>query len=471
MLDLHSLVLGGGGAKGLVYPKALRKLDNDRHIDLKAVPHVAGSSAGALTGFILALGGTPYALERLSPAISEALPFATKQYANKGEARIGLSRATTFREHRKDSLDGSSIPSVLLIWAETALLQILKQIAERQIDADGNAYIAIDSDRYYLNELHERNTGYFWDYDIDPTGPHIAALTTVLATGLRELRRFGCYLVGTHHRIVSLMAQAGIDAGWKHLTVTVTRLYHGQANTKQLAEEFGSLNYVSSKLPESGWYSEQSAIHKAFVRHEGTCLMAAAQASGAFPILFQSMPLGASPSIRDFLYTDGGCMSNMPVEAPIFVDSVGSTPSGDFNILALGLNDGDEANSLPAASTMWAVQRLMLPSNHKTIVVPEESSFFAKAKREICKTPAAEQTEHGWLFKFGMEPGANYRIFYISKQPVAPISLTSEFPVGESNRSVDDSINDYARTVCDNLAQLLGQPAPPRDGLLSWAGL
>jgi predicted acylesterase/phospholipase RssA len=465
MLALHSLVLGGGGAKGVVYPKALRKLHDDAQIDLRAVSHVAGASAGALTGFILALGGTPYALEQLSPAISEALPFATKQYTNKGDIRIALGRLTTLAEPGPDGLDGSSVPSVLLIWAEAAMLQILTKIVdEYQMDDEGEKYLAIDGDRCYLDAA-PLDPRYFWDYDAPTTGPHIAALRSALATGLRDLRRFGCYLVTTHHKIVSLLNQAGIDAGWKHLTVSVTQLYHDKVDSHALAEEFGSLNYVSSKFQEAGRFSAHGPIHKAFVRHKSTCLMAAAQASGAFPLLFQSVPLGSSPSIRDFLYTDGGCMSNMPVEAPIFVDSIDSTPVGDCNILALGLNNGDEASSLPSSMTMLAVQRLMLPSNRRMIVTPDESSFFAKAKREICKTPAAEKTKHGWLFKFSVKPSGNYRIFYISKQPNEPISLTSEIPFGRENRGVDAAIDDYAQTVSENLTRLIQQDDPPRGGL------
>ncbi|CAG9211601.1 PNPLA domain-containing protein [Paraburkholderia tropica] len=471
MLDLHSLVLGGGGAKGVVYPKALQKLHRDRQIDLRAVPHVAGASAGALTGFILALGGTPEAIARLSPTITEALPFATKSFANRSETRIALSRASTVVDYAADKLDGSTIPSVLMIWAETALLQLMRRIVEQiDLDDEGDSYLALDGERYYLNELHGRGMGFFWDYDVDPGGPHIAALRTALMTGLRDLRRFGCYLVSTHHRIVTLLRDAGIDAGWKHLSVTLTRLYSAQVDSAARAETFGSLNYVSTLLPPGAGTSERNPVHKAFVRHEGVCLLAAAQASGAFPLLFAAPPLGPSPSLRDFLYTDGGCMSNMPIEAPIFADSIIGRPTAERDILALGLNDGDEASSLPSAWQMWAVQRLMLPSAHKTIVVPADDSFYASARRDICSTPPAAKTEHGALFRFSMKPEGDYRIFYASKLPDAPISLTAEIPMGTQSRGVQNAIDEYADSMARNLALLVQQAGQQRGGLV-WGGL
>ncbi|WP_321782286.1 patatin-like phospholipase family protein [Paraburkholderia sp. J94] len=471
MLDLHSLVLGGGGAKGVVYPKALQKLHRDRQIDLRAVPHVAGASAGALTGFILALGGTPEAIARLSPTITEALPFATKSFANRSETRIALSRASTVVDYAADKLDGSTIPSVLMIWAETALLQLMRRIVEQiDLDDEGDSYLALDGERYYLNELHGRGMGFFWDYDVDPGGPHIGALRTALMTGLRDLRRFGCYLVSTHHRIVTLLRDAGIDAGWKHLSVTLTRLYSAQVDSAALAETFGSLNYVSTLLPPGAGTSERNPVHKAFVRHEGVCLLAAAQASGAFPLLFAAPPLGPSPSLRDFLYTDGGCMSNMPIEAPIFADSIIGRPTAERDILALGLNDGDEASSLPSAWQMWAVQRLMLPSAHKTIVVPADDSFYASARRDICSTPPAAKTEHGALFRFSMKPEGDYRIFYASKLPDAPISLTAEIPMGTQSRGVQNAIDEYADSMARNLALLVQQAGQQRGGLV-WGGL
>ncbi|MFP3740958.1 hypothetical protein, partial [Burkholderia sp. SIMBA_019] len=69
-----------------------------------------------------------------------------------------------------------------------------------------------------------------------------------------------------------------------------------------------------------------------------------------------------------------------------------------------------------------------------------------------------------------MKPEGDYRIFYASKLPDAPISLTAEIPTGAQSRSVQDAIDAYADTIARNLAQLVQQAGQPRGGLV-WGGL
>ncbi len=60
----HHLVLRGGGLKGIAFPAALKELE--RQGALKEVRSVAGTSAGAITATLLAVGWTPDELSKIS---------------------------------------------------------------------------------------------------------------------------------------------------------------------------------------------------------------------------------------------------------------------------------------------------------------------------------------------------------------------------------------------------------------------
>lgn len=88
--EIKHLVLAGGGAKGALYPGALTALE---HIDvLKNIQTVAGSSAGALTSAMLAVGLTPDEIDEQFKSKSFADFLKTTKLTEGGAFSVGSLR-------------------------------------------------------------------------------------------------------------------------------------------------------------------------------------------------------------------------------------------------------------------------------------------------------------------------------------------------------------------------------------------
>ena len=73
MIHFKNIIFKGGGVKGVAYAGALLQLEQFNR--LKEIQRVAGTSAGAITAALYAVGYTPKEIEKLS--LEEILRYGT----------------------------------------------------------------------------------------------------------------------------------------------------------------------------------------------------------------------------------------------------------------------------------------------------------------------------------------------------------------------------------------------------------
>ncbi|MGY8626483.1 patatin-like phospholipase family protein [Chromobacterium violaceum] len=454
MSEINTLVLGGGGSKGIVYPQAIEVLSDpsNKLIDLYKIKHIIGSSAGALTGYILCMGGTTTALKYLSPSMSEALPFAKKGTEGASLFRILVGGALG-HNYTESELDGSSIPSILNIITRAALANALTKVntefnKKNITKPNTNSFIRGEEWSY---EAYDSRL--FLPYEIpgDLGELELKELYLALASAWKDLDISGCYLVSTHRYLLAIFTALGINNGWKELTVTCTRLFSDRINQdyiQSLESNFGSLNYISSKVSESAKLRSTTA----FNQDRTTCLLSAAVASGSYPLLFSPCSISANIHDRSIIYTDGGCLSNLPAEAILHIGEVNN--SKDETIaLAIGLNSTDEIGETLTFIPKHILRAISIRSSFgNRIIIPKSNSSFSIKKKKIIQSEnIATESKNGKLFK-----AENYKIYYAAKQPIHPISLTLEYNEENiNNPKISASIEDYCTTIKHQFEELL----------------
>ncbi len=97
-LVIKNLVLRGGGPRGLAYVGALKELDTKHPEILRQIERVAGTSAGAITATLLAIGCTPTELEELLvTSLDKFKEFITDGDLNTQQLVLDLASAATSR--------------------------------------------------------------------------------------------------------------------------------------------------------------------------------------------------------------------------------------------------------------------------------------------------------------------------------------------------------------------------------------
>ncbi|NQY38093.1 MAG: patatin-like phospholipase family protein [Alteromonadaceae bacterium] len=309
----QGLSLEGGGAKGVAYGTALKELN------LENYSTVAGSSAGALTAAMVALGMTA---EDISKETNKPMRgMVTQQTAIKYNNKTLFEAMTTSVPKSQETVSTTDA-------IQTALSNVVKTTASRQSIKYNNSQkyyqTTINKAYDYISSLPQRknqNPSLNGEAEDEVARTLIGKTTTEIqvATEMANLYDEVIANVGANYTfgmkrdlITTLDRSKDVDLKTnreKHLLVTATKI----KKTKQ--ENATGLHRAELRVFSS---REPSSDHVSIIK--------ASAASGAFPGVFSPVEIDGG------LYIDGGVMNNDPSD--ILLDALPK----ESKVLSLRLN-------------------------------------------------------------------------------------------------------------------------------------
>ena len=294
---VHTLVLEGGGAKGISYAAALP------FFDLTEFSRVVGSSAGAFTAAMIATGVPMHAIrETAMRPMSDILePDALKQFGGNWEETYGFKmlipydwEGTSSSTHLIRNIIGQQI-AARYENLDKLLDKLLNDIEHNYEKIDQGLGVKIDVEAFKGIEQTDRTLS-------------IVELQGILNTVRNNINT---YTFEQHDQMKKLWKKLHTEVGMKDLMVTATRLTQPEDNKLE-----GYLKVFDSSDEQDRQYGVLDAVI----------------ASGAFPGVY------AAVEIQGTLYADGGIINNNPGD--IAVDRIKGKEEG--SILCLHLNKYDD---------------------------------------------------------------------------------------------------------------------------------
>lgn len=281
---VHTLVLEGGGAKGISYAGALKE------IDLAEFSHVVGSSVGAFVAAMIAAGvPRDKIIARAEEPMKEILEMqAINTYKDKSEGKFFL-QAVQLSEP----------------WNYASENRCLK---DKMIQTLGEHFKALSNDlEKRIGE--EKNEGIKGREDTWEDWSEIIQCLKETSESVETN-----YTFERHNKLKNLFFNAGMDVGMKDLQVTTTKLHDATRDEKKNVFYTEYLKVFGNDNKEDNDVS----------------IVQAAAASGSFPMVYKG------EMINEVLYMDGGIVTNDPVE--VAINKLQLTGSGRERILSLRLN-------------------------------------------------------------------------------------------------------------------------------------
>lgn len=280
----HTLVLEGGGAKGISYAEAIPLLD------LTKFSRVVGSSAGAFTALMIAAGVDKEMIRKraLEPMRDIVSTETYNQFNNKSNYEaLRIIHKKKAETSTTNQLEDQMRDTIYERWTK------LRWMANKIIQSQ-------DSDAV-INDLKEKE-GFKVDEstfarEYDQSSLQIkesASQIDQIISSITKEEVVEKYTFNLHNVLMQLLTNLHIDAGMKELMVTATMLKErGEGCSKIPAQDH--LKIFESTNKEDGDVS----------------IIKAAAASGSFPGVFKEV------TIKGRNYIDGGILNNDPVDVAI----------------------------------------------------------------------------------------------------------------------------------------------------------
>ena len=309
----QGLSLEGGGAKGIAYGTALKELNLDNY------SMIAGSSAGALTAAMVALGMTAEDIskETNKPMREMVSPQTAAKYNNN---TVSQALRTSVPNARETISTTDAIQKTLSnVVSTTANQQSLKynDIKTNYKTIRNKAYFNVTT----LLQQYELNPSPDGEVELNGAYTIIDEISTEMqvATEMYELYKKVFANVGANYTF-------GMK---RHLITTLDRSKDDDLKTNREKHLFVTATQVK-KIKKDNATSLARAELRVFnsVEHRSdhVSIIKASAASGAFPGVFSPV------EIDDELYIDGGVMNNDPSD--ILLDALPI----DSKVLSLRLN-------------------------------------------------------------------------------------------------------------------------------------